>query len=78
MRYEELHSINFDVEANGSSQSAMFEESKTRVIDPGWIRVRVKAGSTGTAYTIIPKITTSLGRVIEARAVMKVVNTNEA
>ena len=78
MRYEELHSVNFDVETNGSSQSAMFEESKTRVIDPGWIRVRVKAGSTGTAYTIIPKITTSLGRVIEARAVMKVVNTNEA
>lgn len=77
-RYEEIHSVNVDVQTNGSSQASMFDETKTRVIDPGWVRIRVKAGSSGTAYTIIPKITTSLGRVIEARAIMKVVNTNEA
>ena len=78
VRYEEIHAVNMDVQANGGSQSSMFEEAKTRIIDPGWVRVRVKAGSTGTPYIIIPTITTSLGRVIEARAVMKVVNTTEA
>lgn len=77
-RYEEIFSINMDVEANGASQASMFDESKTRVIDPGWARVRVKAGANNTSYTLIPRITTSLGRVIEARAIMKVVNTNEA
>ena len=77
-RYEEIHCVNMLVETNGSAQASMIEETKTRIMDPGWVKVRVKAGSTGTSYTVIPRITTSLGRVIEARAIMKVVNTNEA
>ena len=77
-RYEELHAVSYSVETNGSAQASMIDQAYTRVLDPGWVRVRVKAGSTGTSYTIIPKITTSLGRVVEARAIMKVTNTNEA
>lgn len=77
LRYEEIHSVDMNVTTGGSSQGSMFDETFTRFIDPGWVRVRVKAGSTQTAYTIIPKITTSLGRVLEARAVMKVENTDE-
>ena len=78
MRYEEIHSINANVEANGSNQSSMIDETKTRALSNGWARCRVKAGSSGTSYVVIVKITTSLARVIEARAIMKVQDTDES
>jgi hypothetical protein len=78
MRYEEIHAVNLTVETNGSTTASAFDETKTRAIDPGWVRVRVKGGSSGTSYTLIVTITTSLARVIQARAVMKVFDTDEA
>lgn len=76
IRLEEVSYISYVVNAGDTSQSGMIDATKTRYID-GWVRTLVKAGTSGTDYTAVLTITTSLGRTITARSWLKVRDVTE-
>lgn len=75
--YEELSEIVVDVQTGGSSQSSLFDATKTRGLGKATILVWVKAGSADTTYTGIVRAYTNLGRVLEARFLLAVQNDTE-
>jgi hypothetical protein len=77
-RYEEIDYIQVSVLADGADQSGQYDETKTTLSDPGWAKVRVKAGSSGTDYTLVVTIGTSTTRVLQARAVVDVQDIDES
>tara|TARA_R100000234_G_scaffold56126_1_gene33812 strand:+ start:309 stop:1064 length:756 start_codon:yes stop_codon:yes gene_type:complete len=77
-RLEEVDYIQVQVLANGSDQSGQYDESKTTLSDPGWVKCRLKAGSSGTDYTLAVTIGTSQTRVLQARAIVDVQDIDES
>lgn len=77
--YDEAGSTVLDVQTGAASQSAMFDQSEivavgaNRPIFGYW----VQAGTSGSNYVIIPKLTTAEGLVYEHRVRMQVYSTAE-
>ena len=77
-RYEEISFATVQVTAGGVDDAGRYDETLTTVSDPGWVKVRVKGGSSGTDYTLVVKIGTSTTRVLEARAIVDVQDIDES
>jgi hypothetical protein len=77
-RYEEIAWATVQSLSGGSDDAARYDESLTTISDPGWIKVRIKAGSSGTDYTLAVTIGTSKQRVIQARAIVDVQDLDES
>ena len=71
-RYEEIDYIGVQVTSGGSDDAGRYDETKTRLIDPGFAKVRIKSGSSGTDYTLVVTVGTSTPRVLQARAIVDV------
>lgn len=74
--YEEVVYATYEVLAGASAQAAMVDATSTRFLD-GWVRVLVKAGSSGTTYTLSLTIVTTLGRTLNPRCGIVVRNVSE-
>ena len=77
-RFEEIGHVTVAVEAGGTDDAGRYDEALTTISDPGWVKVRVKGGSSGTDYTLVVTIGTSQTRVLEARAVVDVQDIDES
>ena len=77
-RYEEIAWVTVQSLSGGSDDSGRYDESVTTISDPGWVKVRIKAGSSGTDYTLAVTIGTSNQRVIQARAIVDVQDLDES
>ena len=77
-RFEEIGYIQVAVEEGGTDDAGRYDEALTTISDPGWVKVRVKGGSSGTDYTLIVTVGTSSTRVLEARAVVDVQDIDES
>ena len=77
-RYEEIDYVGVQVTSGGSDDAARYDESKTTISDPGWIKCRIKAGSSGTDYTLVVTIGTSTTRILQARAIVDVQDIDES
>ena len=68
-----------DVQIAGATQAAMFDQSEVIAVGrrTPLIGLWVQAGTTGSDYTVIGKMTTSEGLVYEHRVRMQVRTTNE-
>ena len=77
-RYEEIDYIGVQVTSGGSDDAGRYDETKTRLIDPGFAKVRIKSGSSGTDYTLVVTVGTSTTRVLQARAIVDVQDIDES
>ena len=81
-RLDEVASVQVGVFDGGVSQAAMFEAGASMVIEDRagrcWVRVRVKAGSSGTDYTLQIKIITTTGETHTPRYLLRVRDVSEA
>ncbi len=77
--YDEVGSVVVDVQAATASQASMFDQSETVVVGAARVLVGVwiQAGTSGTNYVVIPKITTAEGLVYEHRVRLQVYSTAE-
>lgn len=62
---------NYD--SSGTDASARYTESDTR-LGNGFIRATYKAGDSGSDYAIAVEVNTTLGQVIENRAILRVID----
>gem|GEM_PF-4082106 len=74
---EEVESVAYSVTLAGADQSAMYDETKIRMTADNRIRVWLKAGSDGSTYTVETVITTTSGRVINPRFLLRVIDADE-
>ena len=77
-RYEEIDYITVAVLSSGVDDAGRHDETKTTISDPGWVKVRVKGGSSGSDYTLVVTVGTSQSRVLEARAIVDVQDIDES
>lgn len=70
--YEEIESINFAVHSSDSPQASMIDATKTRLVAGRYIRTLVKAGTSGTTYTMVLTVLYSTGQKREHRALLVV------
>ena len=76
--FEEISYVSLvDVQLAGATQAGMFDVTATRISNGSVVGVLLKAGTTGTQYTVLCRIVTSKGRTIEARALLFVQNFSE-
>jgi hypothetical protein len=73
---EEIAYVSYVINLNGTPQS-MTDVTLTRYID-GWVAVFVKAGTTGSNYTVALTVTTSEGRTLVFSAELNVRTVSEA
>lgn len=78
IRYEEIDYATVQVLSGGTDDAGRYDETKTRISDPGWVMVRVKGGSSGSDYTLVVTIGTSQTRILEARAIVDVQDIDES
>jgi len=78
LRLEEISYVTVEVLSGGTDDAGRYDESLTRISDPGWAMVRVKGGSSGSNYTLSVTIGTSLTRVLQARAIVDVQDIDES
>jgi hypothetical protein len=78
LRYEEIGYVQVAVESGGTDDAGRYDEALTTVSDPGWVKVRVKGGASGSDYTLVVTIGTSQTRVLEARAIVDVQDIDES
>jgi len=62
---------NYD--SNGTDASARYNQNETR-IGNGFVRATYKAGDSGSDYAIAVEVSTTLGQVIENRAILRVID----
>lgn len=62
---------NYD--SSGTDASARYTESETR-LGNGFVRATYKAGDSGSDYAVAVEIKTTLGQVIENRAILRVID----
>lgn len=74
---EEISSVVYTVESSGSDQASMYDETEVRFEPSGRIRLLLKAGTTSTEYTVSPVVTTTLGRVLNPRFILSVLDADE-
>jgi hypothetical protein len=60
-----------------STHTSMMDEAKTRFVHPAWAATRVKAGTSGTDYTMSLTVKTADGRTFNPRALVKVRDVSE-
>lgn len=60
-----------------STHTSMMEEAATRFVHPAWVSTRVKAGASGTDYTMSLTVKTADGRTYNPRALLKVRDVSE-
>ena len=81
-RLTEVASVQVAVLDGGVTQSGMFEAGASRVIESKnkrcWVKVKVKAGSSGTDYTLQVKIITTTGETHAPRFLLRVRDVSEA
>tara|TARA_Y100000310_G_scaffold227705_2_gene229992 strand:- start:2697 stop:3434 length:738 start_codon:yes stop_codon:yes gene_type:complete len=75
--YEEIVHATFIVTAGGNNQAALYTAADTRFIGTNLVRTTIKAGSSGTDYTPSVTVKTSLGRILNARCLLKVQDVDE-
>lgn len=75
--FDEIAQISVDVQAAASSQAAMVDQSETVLVGRTLVGAYVKAGTSGTNYVLIVKITTSEGYIYEQRAKVRVYSVAE-
>ena len=77
--YDEAASMVMDVQIAGATQAAMFDQSEVIAIGrrTPLIGLWVQAGTTGSDYTVIGKMTSSEGLIMEHRVRMQVRTTSE-
>jgi hypothetical protein len=71
-QYDEVAQVAVDVQAATVSQASMVDQSKTVVIGRGVVGALIKAGTSGTNYAMIVKVTTSEGYIFEQRIKVRV------
>lgn len=83
--WEELSYIDaLEVLSNGTDQTSMYTTGNHRFVGRGRVRAFVRAGTTANDYTISCRVATvrpgdtSVARILEARARLRVRNTTEA
>ena len=76
-RGEEIDWVKLRVLQNESGVASMYDESKTRFIDPGIVKCEITGGSTGSDYTISVRIGTTQGRVFNPRVLLRVKDVKE-
>lgn len=79
-RYEEPDYAQFGVEAAGSEEAAQFDETYTRFVvsdERLWVRTLTKAGTDATGYTARLRLGTSLGQILDCRALVFVNDAEE-
>jgi hypothetical protein len=75
--YEEIDAVIVaELQTNGSAYGAGSDFTRARLIDGG-VAVFAKAGASGTTYTAVARVKTTLNRIIDARAQLRVQNTQE-
>ena len=75
--YEEIDSVTVaELQSNGTAYAAGSDFTRARLIDGG-VAVFCKAGVSGTTYTAVARVKTTLNRIIDARALLRVQNTQE-
>lgn len=76
--YEEIATVDVAElqDANGDEVPGTHDLSRCRLLDGG-VAQFVEAGATGTSYTAVCVVTTTLGRTLEARALVRVRNVTE-
>ena len=79
---DEVASIQVNVTDGGVSQTGMFEAGVSSIIEAEsgfcWVKVRVKAGSSGTDYTLQVKIITTGGETYTPRFLLRVRDVDES
>lgn len=74
---EEIEAVTYRVTDGGVAQAGMIDQSKTRLIESGglrYVRVRIKAGSHNSDYTLELTVETTAGQALEYRYLIKVRN----
>jgi len=69
IEYITIHSY----DSSGTDAIERYTESETRVGN-GFVRVTYKAGSSGTSYAIAIQVKTTLGQILENRAILRVID----
>lgn len=60
-----------------STHTSMMDEAATRFAHPAWVATRVKAGTSGTDYTLTLTVKTADGRTYNPRALLQVRDVSE-
>ena len=76
-RGEEIDYAILRVLSNESGVASMYDESKTRFINPGIVKCHITGGTSGTDYTISLRIGTTEGRVFNPRVLLRVKDVKE-
>lgn len=74
---EAIASAEVAVTSEGSAVTGMCAHDDLALAGGTWVRARVSGGDSGTGYTLAVAVTTSLGRVIEARVAIDVSDPQE-
>jgi len=75
--YEEIEYAQIEVYDGAIDQSALYDATKTRIVDGRWVRTLIKAGTSGTDYTPRLTIGTTLDRVLDFRCLLQVRDVDE-
>lgn len=80
--WEEISRVTYTVEASGAAVSSMISVTSMRIINGRYIRMILKAGTTGVDNTLILTATTTYpnnqtGRILVFRVLVKVLNVSE-
>lgn len=65
-----------DVLDDSSSQPNMLDVAATRFLD-GWVATRLQGGTHNSDYTLLVRVVTTLGRTLEGRALLSVIDVTE-
>ena len=72
--FEEVNTVKIQsLDAAGANDDARFEQTNVRFIN-GWVRARVKAGSSGTNYAVAAQIETDQNQLFDVRCLLKVID----
>lgn len=63
----------YSYDSSGTNATERYDERETR-LGNGFVRTTYKAGSSGTDYAIAIEVKTSLGQVLENRAILRVID----
>jgi len=74
---EEIVSVTIQVLLSAADQTAMYDQTATRMTADGLVRILLKAGTTANQYTVSPTITTTGGRVLNPRFLLDVTTADE-
>lgn len=69
---EEIDYVTAEVKLNGVAQASMIDLTKTRFIQPSTVQLHITGGADGSDYTITTQATTSKGRTLNPRILLRV------